>query len=98
MQEDIDTWEGHLKTTCGETRSDKSFVCPIGFVFANNGTFKFEEASNIKDIMSVCDHLNERETLELVEDSEGQDTLGAALAPHGNMNNECKLLNKKIHK
>ena len=44
----------------------------------------------------VKNEFEQRENLELVEASKGRDTLGIALAPDGNIEDEGKILKKKV--
>ena len=85
MQEMINCWEGGLKTTGGAIRPDKSFAYPISFQFKPSGEYYFEKVEDIDLSLSVKDHQDIREELELFDADIGKETLGMWLAPDGSM-------------
>ena len=44
------------------------------------------------DSLSICNEHNDREILELVDSNEDRETLGVAIAPDGNMQDQFRLL------
>ena len=69
---------------------------PISFSFKSNGDYVFDKSSALTETLEVRNEFGVREKLKMVKAYEGWDTLGIALAPDGNMNDETKLLQKKI--
>ena len=97
-QKAIDSWEGGLKATGGAIRPDKSFVYPISFAFKPSGEYYFEKVEDMEHTLTVRNHEDTREELELVDAHVGKETLGMFLAPDGNMDSQFKALKKKVDK
>ena len=95
MQEMIDCWEGGLKATGGAIRPDKSFAYPISFAFKPSGECYFEKVEDLEGRLSVKNHANIREDLELVDAHAGKETLSMFLAPDGSMDGQIKELREK---
>ena len=84
MQDAIDRWEGGLKTTGGAIAPEKSWVYPIDFSFAEDGTWYYRSPEDIGWDFTVKDHNDVRQPLPQLAASEGKETLGVFLAPDGN--------------
>ena len=98
MQSAIDSWEGGLKTTGGAIRPDKSFAYPISFSFKPSGEYYYDKVEDMHQTLTVKNHEDIREELELVDAHIGKETLGIFLAPDGNMQDQLKALKTKVHK
>ena len=98
MQEAIDCWEGGLKTTGGAIRPDKSFAYPISFVFKPSGEYYFEKVEDMDDILTVKNHEDIREELDLINADKGEETLGMFLAPDGSLKDQMREMKKNVTK
>ena len=72
----INCWERYLKTTGGTIRLDKSFIYLINFNFKPNRAYYFEQSNVSSESLLVKNEFKQRKNLELVEASEGRDSLG----------------------
>ena len=96
MQETIDCWEGGLNTTGGDIYLDKSFAYPISFAFKSSGEYYFEKFEELNHSLSVKNHKDICEALELVNADIGKGSLIMFLTPDGNMQDQLKAIKNVI--
>ena len=96
MQETIDCWEGGVKTTGGAIRPDKSFAYPISFDFKPSGEYFFEKVEDLGFKLTVKNHEDIREDLDLIDADVGRETLGMFIAPDGTMRDQVKAMKSKV--
>lgn len=91
----INRWEGGIKATGGAIRPDKSFVQPVAFEFNPEGEYKYRTANDINIELSVQDHTDTVQPLEVKDPSDAECTLGVYLAPDGNNDIQKEKLREK---
>ena len=85
-----------MKTTGGAIRPDKTFAYPISFDFKPSGEYFFEKVENLVYSLSVKNHEDIREDLDLIDANVGKETLGMFMAPDGTMKDQNKAMKKKV--
>ena len=82
--------------TGGAIRLDKSFAYPISFDFKPSGEYFFEKVEDLDYSLSVKNHEDIREDLDLIDADVGKETLGMFIAPDGSMRDQLKAMKKKV--